>query len=267
MNPWLRRLNVSLRHSFVAAALSILMCGVAHAQANSTLVDPLLAQHLQSPSVVANELQHFMLQRVPPLQLPATAKQWDLDAAKIRAHQLSVVYHGWPQAWVDSAPKFEKVGVIERKGYRIVKLRYEIVPGFESTALLYEPAHMTGKMPAILDVNGHGPGGKAVEHKQKRCINQARRGIIALSPEFINFGELTAAGSEHDNVGLLDLAGDNGLGLFYLAMRRGIDYLYNDPDVDRTRIGVTGLSGGGFQTIVLSALDTRVGPAAPAAGL
>jgi dienelactone hydrolase len=266
MNPWKRRLNVSLRQFLLAASLAMSMCGLAHAQANSTLVDPLLAQHLQSPSIVSDELRHFMLQRVPPLQNPATAKQWDQDAAKIRAHQLDVVYHGWPQAWVDSAPKFEKVGVIERKGYRIVKLRYEIVPGFESTALLYEPEHMTGKMPAILDVNGHGPGGKAVEHKQKRCINQARRGIIALSPEFINFGELSAPGSEHSNIGLLDLAGDNGLGLFYLSMRRGIDYLYNDPDVDRSRIGVTGLSGGGFQTIVLSSLDTRVGAAAPAAG-
>ena len=142
-----------------------------------------------------------------------------------------------------------------------------LFPASNLTALLYEPEHMHGKIPAILDVNGHGPGGKAVEHKQKRCINQARRGIIALSPEFINFGELSSAGSEHSNIGLLDLAGENGLGLFYLSMRRGIDYLYNDPDVDRSRIGVTGLSGGGFQTIVLSSLDTRVGPAAPAAGI
>lgn len=255
-----------LRFLLITALLPISLAVFARAQANSTLVNPLLAQHLQSPAVVADELRHFMLQHVPPLVLPPDAKQWDRDAAKIRAHELSVIYHGWPQAWVDSAPNFEKVGVIEGNGYRIVKLRYEIVPGFESTALLYEPEHMTGKMPAILDVNGHGPGGKAVEQKQKRCINQVRRGIIALSPEFIDYGELSARGSEHDNIGLLDLAGDNGIGLFYLAMRRGIDYLYNDPDVDRSRIGVTGLSGGGFQTMVLSSLDTRVGPAAPAAG-
>lgn len=241
-------------------------CGSMHGQATGKRVDPLLKQHLQSPSVVTDELRNFMLKRVPPLTLPADAKQWDKDAAKIRAHQLSVIYHGWPQQWIDSAPKFEKVGVIEEKGYRIVKFRYEIVPGLESVALLYQPEHMTGKMPAILDVNGHGAGGKAVEQKQKRCINQARRGIIALSLEFIGYGELTAKASVHSNIGLLDLAGDNGIGLFYLAMRRGLDYLYNDPDVDRSRIGVTGLSGGGFQTIVLSSLDTRVGPAAPAAG-
>ncbi|HZC42989.1 MAG TPA: hypothetical protein VE195_02380 [Acidobacteriaceae bacterium] len=246
--------------------VTICAIGSLHAQANSGLVEPLLHQHLQSSSVVSDELRHFMLQRVPLLPSPSDAKQWDQQVPKIRAHELSVIYHGWPQQWIDSAPKFERLGVIQGKGYRIVKLRYEIIPGFESTALLYEPEHMTGKMPAILDVNGHGAGGKAVEHKQKRCINQARRGILALSPEFIDYGELSAPGSAHDNIGLLDLAGKNGMGLFYLSMRRGLDYLYNDADVDRSRIGVTGLSGGGFQTIVLSSLDTRVGPAAPAAG-
>ncbi|HWF66868.1 MAG TPA: hypothetical protein VN670_06170, partial [Acidobacteriaceae bacterium] len=84
-------------------------CGSMHGQATGKRVDPLLKQHLQSPSVVADELRNFMLKRVPPLTLPADAKQWDKDAAKIRAHQLSVIYHGWPRQWVDSAPKFEKV--------------------------------------------------------------------------------------------------------------------------------------------------------------
>jgi Prolyl oligopeptidase family len=240
-------------------------CSV-HAQATDRLLTPLLQQHLQSPSVVADELRRFMLQRVPPLALPSSKEQWDAGAARIREHALSVAFHGWPKEWIDSAPKFEKVGVIERSGYRIVKLRYEIIPGFYSVALLYEPEHISGKVPAILNVNGHGDAGKAVEHKQKRCINQARRGILALSLEWIGMGELRMPENTHQLLPLLDLAGDNGLGLFYLAMRRGLDYLYNDTDVDRSRIGVTGLSGGGWQTIVLSSLDTRVGPAVPVAG-
>ncbi len=251
---------------FLPVALLIGTTVSMYAQGSSKLVSPLLAQPLQNPAVVANELNHFMLQRVPPLVLPSKAEEWDKEAAKIRAHELSVLFHGWPQEWVNSAPKFEKVGTIEGKGYRIVKLRYEIVPGFYSAALLYEPEHMSAKMPAILNLNGHGPGGKAVEHKQKRCINQARRGIIALSVEWFGFGELGAEGNAHNNLHLLDLAGVNGLGLFYLEMRRGLDYLYEDSNVDRARIGVTGLSGGGWQTILLSSLDPRVGPAVPVAG-
>lgn len=250
------------------STISLIICSAwaLHGQGTSKLVGPLLDQPLQSSSVVADELNHFMLQHVPPLVLPSTSQQWDKEAAKIRARELSVLYHGWPQQWIDAAPKFERVGVIERPGYRIIKLRFEVVPGFYSAALLYEPAHLSGKAPAILNVNGHGPGGKAVEHKQKRCINQARRGIIALNIEWFGFGELAAEGNSHNNLRLFDLAGVNGLGLFYLEMRRGLDYLYNDADVDRSRIGVTGLSGGGWQTIMLSSLDTRVGPAVPVAG-
>jgi dienelactone hydrolase len=225
-----------------------------------------MEQPLQSPGMVADQLRHFMLEHVPELPVAASASDWQRQADALRAHELGVIFHGWPREWVDAAPKFEQVGVIERTGYRIVKLRYEIVPGFESTALLYEPAHLIGKTPAILNVNGHGAGGKAVEHKQKRCINQARKGIVALSLEWMDFGELSGEENAHNHIGLLDLAGENGVGLFYLAMRRGLDYLYDDPQVDRARIGMTGLSGGGWQTMLLSSLDTRVGPAAPVAG-
>ena len=61
---------------------------------------------------------------------------------RIRAHLLDdVIFHGWPKEWVTAEPRFENAGVIETgSGYRIVKLRYEIVPGFFSSALLYEPS-------------------------------------------------------------------------------------------------------------------------------
>lgn len=255
-----------MRKLCLFAFLMIFCEGYAVSQATHRLVDPLLKEPLQRPGVVDEELRHFMLKRVPELPAVNNAGEWQKEAEKLREHELSVIYHGWPREWVEAKPKFEKVAVIERPGYRIVKLRYEIVPGFTSTALLYEPEHMTGKTPAILNLNGHGPGGKAVEHKQKRCINQARRGILALSLEWMGFGELSGPENGHNQIGLLDLAGSNGVGLFYLAMRRGLDYLYDDPRVDRTRIGVTGLSGGGWQTMLLSSLDTRVGPSVPVAG-
>jgi hypothetical protein len=247
--------------------LSLLACSVSlSAQATRKVLDPLLQQKLQDPAIVADELRHFLLKKVPALPPVGSETALHQQAETLRKHALTTIYYGWPEEWVNSAPKFERVGVIERKGYRIVKYRYEIVPGFYSAALLYEPDHLTPGMPAVLNVNGHGPGGKAVEHKQKRCINQARHGMLALSLEWIGFGELASAENAHNNIGLLDLAGANGAGLFYLAMRRGLDFLYNDPRVDRKRIAMTGLSGGGWQTMLLSTLDERIGPSIPVAG-
>lgn len=255
-----------MREFAVLAALLGFCLLSSMAQATQSTIGPLLKQPLVNQVLVADELQHFLLQRVPSLPDNSDAEAWRKHAEELREHELAVVYHGWPRAWVEAAPKFETTGEIVRQGYRIVKLRYEIVPGFWSTALLYVPDHPGAKMPAVLDVNGHGSGGKAVEHKQKRCINQARRGILALSLEWIGMGELSTPENEHNRIQLLDLAGANGVGLFYLAMRRGLDYLYDDPRVDRSRIGVTGLSGGGWQTMLLSSLDPRVGPAVPVAG-
>lgn len=238
------------------------------AQATSRSVELALEPPGQPVAVTAFELQRYLMRRIPKLPAATSPSAWKAEAAQLRRHMLEdVAYHGWPREWVDAAPKFEDVGVIETgKGYRLRKLRYEIVPGYESTAILYEPDKRSGRVPAILNVHGHEPMGKAAEYKQKRCINFAKRGIIALSLEWPGFGELNQPENAHDYGAHLDLVGANALGFFYLAMRRGLDYLASQPDVDVKRLGVTGLSGGGWQTIVLSALDERVAVAVEVAG-
>jgi dienelactone hydrolase len=229
---------------------------------------PTLDREIVPVPVVAFQLSQYLEARIPKLPAPASAPQWTAEANRLRAHMLNdVAFHGWPREWVEAAPKFEDLGAVETgQGYRWHKLRYEIVPGFDSTAILYEPDHISGKAPAIVNVNGHDPLGKSAEYKQKRCINQAKRGIVALSLEWLGMGELRLPENAHDFGAHLDLVGANELGLFYLAMRRGVDYLASLPQVDSSRLGVTGLSGGGWQTIVLSALDERVKVAAEVAG-
>ena len=70
-------------------------------------------------------------------------------------------------------------------GYRIRKLRYEIVPGFQSTAVLYEPAEVRGKVPAILNVHGHvGPisnaGATDVTVPKRRSVNARPVTVLIL---------------------------------------------------------------------------------------
>ncbi len=257
------------RTCLLLALLSVLAepLGV-RAEVTSRSVGPMLGQALQPPAVTAFQLQQYLARRIPTLAPPASAGDWKTDAQKLRKHLLEdIAFHGWPREWVESPPKFDETGVIETgKGYRLRKLRYEIVPGFESTAILYEPESLSGRVPAILNVNGHEPMGKAAEYKQKRCINFAKRGILALSLEWPGFGELNQPENAHDYGAHLDLVGANALGFFYLAMRRGLDYLAALPHADPARLGVTGLSGGGWQTIVLSALDERVAVMVEVAG-
>ncbi len=259
-----------MKSKFLLTALVLLGSTVAMAQSTQRMVDEFLPNRLQSQNVVTYQLQQFLMHHAPRLPHPASARQWTVEAQRTRQHVLNdVVYHGWPKAWVDSAPKFEDMGSVPvpaGAGYRLHKFRYEVVPGFESTAVLYLPEHLEGKAPAVLDVLGHFPTGKSSPFEQKLCINQALRGMIALSIAFIDMGELRLKGNEHYYGSDLDLVGVNGVGLFYLAMRRGLDYLYNNPQVDRSRIAVTGLSGGGWETLLLSALDTRVQVSIPVAG-
>ena len=91
-------------------------------------------------------------------------------------------------------------------------------PGLFVPALLYEPEKLAGRVPAIMNVNGHvGPPGKAVPYKQIRCINQAKRGMLALNVEWLGMGQLGGPGFQHGCMNQLDLCGTSGLAPFYLA--------------------------------------------------
>ena len=259
-----------MKLAVLVAVLGSLGSAVALAQTVPGTVHQILPARLQSADVVTYQMQQFLMDRAPKLPHPASAEQWTSQAQQIRDHVLNdVIYHGWPKEWIDAPPHFEDMGAVpvpDGAGYRAEKFRYEIVPGFYSTAVLYEPAHLEGKVPAVLDVLGHYPTGKSMPFQQKLCINEALRGMIALSLAFMGEGELKTPENEHYFGSDLDLVGVSGVGLFYLADRRGLDFLYNNPHVDRNRIAVTGQSGGGWQTLMLSSMDTRVKLAIPVAG-
>ena len=247
---------------------ALLISALAGFAQDQTPVASALQATVQTPEVTYFQLQSYLMKRIVTPHAPARPEQWNASGQKLRKHILEdIIYHGWPQSWVQAPPHFEQIAVIETgKGYRLRKLRYEIVPGFTSTAILYEPEVKQGKVPAILNVIGHEPDGNAVEYEQKRCINFARRGILALSLSWIGFGEMAQPGNAHDYTAQLDLVGTSAVGFFYLSMRRGLDLLTALPQADPARLGVTGLSGGGWQTLFLGSLDERVAVAVEVAG-
>src|SRR5215510_387528 len=196
----------------VGLALATLVSLGAHrawAQSEAEQIGAVLGEEIISPGVSLFQLKQYLLKRIAPPPAPSSAAQWNKEAKQLRERLLATVFHGWPKEWVTAPPKFEDLGLVESgKGYRTRKLRYEIIPGFQSAAILYEPENLTNKVPAILNVNGHvGAPGKSVEYKQKRCINFAKRGIMALNLEWLSFGELTGKENEHWFGAHLDLVG------------------------------------------------------------
>ena len=237
-------------------------------KANSLEISDWLKQSIIAPGQVRAEIGEYIQKLIPPLTVPDRIT-WERQVSELRQEILEqVVFRGIPQEWVDW--KAETIWGDTLKigpGYQIRKLRYHALPGLWIPALLYEPIQNQEKIPAILNVNGHvGPLGKSTDYEQLRCINLAKKGILALHPEWFYFGELAGEDYRHNRMAYLDLCGMSGLSIFYLAMRGGLDVLYDYPSTDLNRVGMTGLSGGGWQTIILSALDKRISLSAPNAG-
>ena len=202
-----------------------------------------------------------------PLQLPRSRVAWSKRARAVRADLLESFFRGHPKGLLNAPPGVRWLDVVETgAGYRVRKLLYEGYPGMWVPALMYEPtAPGRGHLPVVLNPNGHHVGGKAMDYKQARCINLAKRGMLALSTEFIGMGELRAD-ADHNRLGLLDLCGVAGIGVFYLVLKRSLDVLLAHRRADLDRVAVTGLSGGGWQSALLGALDERVRVIVPVAG-
>jgi hypothetical protein len=227
-----------------------------------------LAHEIIDPHRTMTEVQDYTEKRIPRLGTYNSAAEWQREADRLRRAMLvKVVLRGEAVAWRDAKLGVEWLETIPGgAGYHIKKLRYEALPGLWIPALLYEPDRLTGKVPAIMNVNGHDANGKAAGYKQIRCINQAKRGMLALNVEWFGMGQLRTENFHHGRMNQLELCGTSGVSPFYLSMKRGLDVLLGLEHTDPARLGVTGLSGGGWQTIFISGLDPRVTLANPVAG-
>jgi dienelactone hydrolase len=258
-----------MRRTLAVLTLPVVAAAAYAAQPGGEYVTAALDAELQPRAVTTHQLTQYMAGRISPLPAPKGDADWTRDAARLRRHVLDeVVFRGWPREWVTAPAAVEELGVVMTSSrYRIRKLRYEIVPGMRAPALVCEPVSRTKPAPGVLNLIGHEDGGKGVAHAQQRCIAFAKMGIVALTPEWPGFGELAHPHNAHDFAAHLEAAGANALGFFYLAMRHALDQLVHLPSVDRRRIGVTGLSGGGWQSVMLGALDERVAVVVEVAGV
>jgi cephalosporin-C deacetylase-like acetyl esterase len=166
-------------------------------------------------------------------------------------------------------------GTLKRDGYTVEKVVYESRPGHHITALLYIPKG-TPPFPGVLVPCGHSDNGKAAEAYQRISILLAKNGMAALCYDPIGQGEriqwldergkpaVNGGTTEHTLAGLgALLVSRSAAGYRFWDGVRSLDYLASRPEVDPTRLGCTGNSGGGTETAYLMALDDRIAAAAP----
>ena len=172
--------------------------------------------------------------------------------------------------------KTQVTGVIETRHYRIEKLTFESRPGCLVTAHLYVPNQLDRKAPAVLGTCGHSDNGKLEPKYQGFCQRLARNGYVVLIYDPFNQGErdqyaglpdrtaVTNCCHAHNMMGKqLELVGEwFGMWRTWDGIR-ALDVLLARAEVDRSRVGLTGNSGGGTMTSWLWAMEPRFTMAAP----
>ncbi|MCX7887151.1 MAG: alpha/beta hydrolase family protein [Verrucomicrobiae bacterium] len=202
-----------------------------------------------------------------------TSNNWPTLQAKMRTQlQQMLGLDPWPQR----TPLHPVItGTVPGDGYLVEKLHFQSLPGLYVTANLYRPKEISKPLPAILYLCGHA---SAITNKisfgnktayQHHGIWFARHGYVCLIIDTIQLGEIL--GHHHGTYKLnrwwWPARGYTPAGVEAWNSIRALDYLQTRPEVDSSRIGVTGRSGGGAYSWWVAALDQRVKVAAPTAGI
>ena len=220
------------------------------------------------------QYQAFVLQQAAELRrrdsIPSQRAEWEKQAAALRQR----LYEAWggercflePRCPLEPQLHGEP---LKREGYTVERVSFQTRPGVRMTANLYIPDAARKKpAPAILMVHGHWKLAKQEPTVQMRCIGAARLGFVVLCVDAFGAGERgigTALGEYHGEMVAATLlpAGLTLCGLQVYENMRAVDYLETRPEVDKTRIGITGASGGGNQTMYAAAWDKRLRCAVP----
>jgi len=164
-------------------------------------------------------------------------------------------------------------GTLDGDGYTVELLHYQSMPGLYVTGNLYRPSEVKPgeRLPAIVYVCGHSHRGRDGNKTayQSHGIWFARHGYVCLVLDTVQLGEIAGIhhGTYREQRWWWHSRGYTSAGVECWNGVRAIDYLLSRDDVDRQRIGVTGISGGGAATFWIAAADERVAAAAAVSGM
>jgi hypothetical protein len=229
-----------------------------------------------------------------PFQVPPTREDWEKRAEEVR-RRVRVATGLWPMP--ERTPLEAKVfGRVDRPGFTVEKVAFESFPGHFVTGLLFRPRDLPGRRPGVLSPHGHegrlwdygekplrrmiAEGAERFERSGRypqlaRCATLARLGCVTFIWDMLGyadsvqipatlahrFSKARPALDTPERWGFFstqaELRMQSILGVQAWNALRALDFLAGLPDVDPSRIAVTGSSGGGTQTLLLGALDPR----------
>ncbi len=205
-----------------------------------------------------------------------------VDEGKAQLHYLSGQYHD-VESWklrkvllkkeivsalrikgIAASPGSKPVITAIRKfdGYTVQNIAIETLPGVYVSGSLYKPLKFKGKIPVVLNPDGHFARGRYREDCQYRCAVLAKMGAMAFSYDLFGWDgesllQVTAADHRRSLVQSIQA----------LNATRILDYLLSLKEADPNRVAITGASGGGSQTMLMAAIDDRIKLSVPVAML
>jgi dienelactone hydrolase len=205
--------------------------------------------------------------------VPATKAAWERQRKQVRT-QLEAILGPLPPRPRKLA--VEKLQREDRGDYVLEKFQFDNGAGATVPGYLLLPKHTSGKSPAILYCHWHG-GQYDIGKEELFRTNAtpvaagpdlAKRGYAVLAIDAYCFGERNGAGpgGPADQGGAGELTASKfqlwmGRSLWGMIVRDdliALDYLCTRPEVDASRIGVTGISMGSTRTWWAMALDERL---------
>jgi dienelactone hydrolase len=195
-------------------------------------------------------------------QLPGNLKEWESYKSQLRNMIIkktgAVIDHNLP---VD----LRETGTTQMRGYTVKNIAFQTRPGIYATATLFVPEG-DGPFPGVIISSGHSVNGRL--GSQTLGLSLAFNGYVCLAIDPWGAGERATIHGEFEyhgaNLGaaLMNI-GETLMGLHITDNMRGVDLLCSLSYVNPEKIGATGASGGGNQTMWLAAMDERVKAAVP----
>jgi dienelactone hydrolase len=168
-------------------------------------------------------------------------------------------------------------------GYRRERVEIDTEPGVVMSLYVLVPDGLTGAAPGVIAAHGHDSGGKlsvagitdmpGVAERVRTYnydygVQCAKHGYVAFCPDARGFGERRESFSQgpdklfhsscHQLAHMALPLGQTVAGMWTWDLMRLLDYIQTRPECRGLKMGCIGLSGGGLQTLWLSALDDRV---------